>query len=45
MVLEASYGRNVKSGWDSSDFNPYFGTDVGIWYSLIWAGIYRRDLS
>ena len=29
MVLEASYGRSSKSG-AAADFNPYFGTDVGI---------------
>ena len=29
MVLKAKYGGLSKSG-ESSDFNPYFGTDVGI---------------
>ena len=29
MILKASYGGIAKDG-SSSDFNPYFGTDVGI---------------
>jgi len=29
MILKASYGGIAKDG-ASSDFNPYFGTDVGI---------------
>lgn len=29
MILKASYGGEAKYGV-SSDFNPYFGTDVGI---------------
>ncbi len=29
MILKASYGGQAKDG-SSSDFNPYFGTDVGI---------------
>ena len=29
MILKASYGGHAKDG-ASTDFNPYFGTDVGI---------------
>ena len=29
MILKASYGGDAKDG-ASSDFNPYFGTDVGM---------------
>ena len=29
MILKASYGGEAKDG-ASSDFNPYFGTDVGM---------------
>ena len=29
MILKGSYGGQDKKG-SSSDFNPYFGTDVGI---------------
>ena len=30
MILKASYGTTSRPG-NSTDFNPYFGTDVGIW--------------
>ena len=30
MILKASYGSYSRPG-NSTDFNPYFGTDVGIW--------------
>ena len=29
MILKASYGSAARPG-NSTDFNPYFGTDVGI---------------